>query len=84
MGQDNIMCKCLTTSEALIILKELHEGVEGGHFVVDITVEKFLDARYWWLVIFKDIHEFCRSYDSRQRTKGLKTKNLAKLVITIF
>jgi hypothetical protein len=35
--------------------------VEGGHFVVDVTVKKILDAIYWWPIIFKDIHEFCRT-----------------------
>ncbi len=58
--------------------------MEGGHFVVDVTVKKILDAIYWWPIIFKDIHEFCRSYDSCKRTKGLKTKNLAKLVIIVL
>jgi hypothetical protein len=27
VGQDNIMCGCLTTLETQIVLKELHEGV---------------------------------------------------------
>jgi hypothetical protein len=27
VGQDNIMRRCLTTSKAHIVLKELHEGV---------------------------------------------------------
>jgi hypothetical protein len=29
MGPNNKMCRCLTTSEALIILEELHEGMVG-------------------------------------------------------
>ncbi len=33
--------RCLTTLEAHIVLKELHEGVDGGHFVIDITAKKF-------------------------------------------
>jgi hypothetical protein len=64
VGQDNRLCKCLTTSKGQIILKELHEGVVGGHFDVDITLKKILDASYWWPVLFKDTHEFCRSCDS--------------------
>jgi hypothetical protein len=51
--QDNILCRCLTTSKAHIVLKELHEGRVGRHFVVDIIVKKILDARYWWLTLFK-------------------------------
>ncbi len=45
VGQDNRMHKCLTTLEAQILLKELH-GVARGHFAVDITTKKKLDARY--------------------------------------
>ncbi len=83
VGQDNRLCKCLTTSKAQIILKELHEGVVGGHFIIDITTNKILGAGYWWPILFKDTYEFCRSYDSYQKTGGLKTKGLAKLVTTL-
>jgi hypothetical protein len=46
MGVDNRMHRCLTTSEAQIILKKLHEGMVRGHFVIDIIVKKILDVRY--------------------------------------
>jgi hypothetical protein len=39
------MCKCLTTSEAQIVLKELHEGVARRHFATNITAKKNLNAR---------------------------------------
>jgi hypothetical protein len=42
-----------------------------------------LDAGYWWPTLFKDSHEFCKTYDSSYKIGGLKTKNLAKLVITL-
>jgi hypothetical protein len=64
VGQDYRMHRCLTTSKAQIVLKELHEGDARGHFAIDITTKKILDARYWWPTIFKDTHEFCKSYDS--------------------
>ncbi len=32
------------------------------------------------IFVFKDIHEFCKSYDSYQKIGRLKTKSLAKLV----
>jgi hypothetical protein len=47
VGQNNIMHRCLTISEAYIILKELHEGMAEGHFVTDIIAKKIMDARYW-------------------------------------
>jgi len=40
---------------------------EGGHFATNIIAKKILDAGYWWPILFEDIHEFCRSYDSCQR-----------------
>jgi hypothetical protein len=57
------MRRCLTTSKAQIVLKELHEGVTGRHFVVNITTKKIMDARYWWPTLFKDIDDFCKSCD---------------------
>jgi hypothetical protein len=38
------MRRCLTTLEAQIVLKELHEGEIGGHFVADTITKKILDA----------------------------------------
>jgi hypothetical protein len=46
VGQDNKMHRCLTSSKAHIVLKELHEGVARGHFVADIIAKKILNARY--------------------------------------
>ncbi len=52
--QDNKLCRCLTTSKAHMVLKELHEGMVGRNFVVNIiTAKKILDARYWWPTLFK-------------------------------
>jgi hypothetical protein len=64
MGHDNKLHKCLTTSKAQIVLKELHEGVPRGHFAIDIIAKKILDVSYSWPTLFKDIHEFYRSYDN--------------------
>ncbi len=83
MEQDNIMHKYLTTSRTQIVLKELHEGVARGHFVANIIAKKILDVGYWWPILFKDIHEFCRSYDNCKKIGGLKTKFLAKLITTL-
>ncbi len=46
VGQDDKIHKWLTTSKAHIVLKELHEGVVWGHFVVDITAKKILNVGY--------------------------------------
>ncbi len=55
------------TLEAQIVLKELHEGMIGQHFVADITTKKIMDVSYWRPTLFKNIHEFCRSCDSYKK-----------------
>jgi hypothetical protein len=60
------------------------EGVARGHFGVDITTNKMLDARHWWPTLFKDTHDFCKNCDSCQKIGGFKTKSLAKLVTTFL
>ncbi len=44
MGQDNRLCRCLTSIKAQIVLKELHEGVVRGHFVANIIAKKIPNA----------------------------------------
>ncbi len=58
MGQDNKMRKCMTTSEAQIVLKELHEGVARGHFATNITTKKILDVKYWWPTSYDGCQKF--------------------------
>jgi hypothetical protein len=64
-------------------MKELHEGPLGWHFVIEITHKKILDVGYWWPTIYRDVHDYCRSYDACQRVGGLTTQNLAKLVTSL-
>jgi hypothetical protein len=78
------MHKGLTTSKAHSILKESHEGVAKRHFAANISVKKIIDVRYWWFILFKDIHEFYKNYDGCHKTKELKTKSLAKLVTKLL
>jgi hypothetical protein len=54
MGKDNKPQRCLTTMEAQMVMKELHEGSSKGH-------RKVLDVGYWWPTMYKDVHDYCRS-----------------------
>ncbi len=45
VGQDKGLHRCLTTLEAHIVIKELHEGVVEGHFVADIIAIVFYGCR---------------------------------------
>jgi hypothetical protein len=80
MGQDNRLRQCLTTIETEMVMKELHEGPIGRHFAIEITQRKILDAGYWWPTMYRDVHDYCKSCDASQQTKGLATQSLANLV----
>jgi hypothetical protein len=58
--------------------------VARGHFAIDITAKKIMDAGYWWASLFKDTHEFYRSCYNYERIRGLEIKSLAKLVTTLL
>jgi hypothetical protein len=64
-------------------LKEQHEGVARRHFATNTIIKKILDGGYWWPTLFKETHDFCKSYDRCQKIRGFKTKSLAKLVTTL-
>jgi hypothetical protein len=65
-------------------MKELHERPLGMHFATKITQRKILDVRYWWPTVYKDVHDYCKSCDACQRTRGLETQSFAKLNISLL
>jgi hypothetical protein len=46
MRHDNRLKQHMSTTKAQKVMKELHEGRAGGHFVTEITPKKIMDARY--------------------------------------
>ncbi len=69
------------------ILWELHGGIVGRHFSINIIVQKILDVGYWWLTANQNVHEYCQTYDQCQRIGNMLTQNLAqnpKLVTTLL
>jgi hypothetical protein len=83
MGQDNRLRKCLTITKAYMVMRKLQEGPLGGHFATKIMQRKILDVGYWWPTMYKDVHDYYRSYDACQIISKLATQNFAKLVINL-
>jgi hypothetical protein len=84
MGQDNKLPRCLTITEAQMVMKKLHERPSWRHFAIEITQRKILDAGYWWPTMYRDVHDYCRSYDACQRIGGLATQSLVKMVTNLL
>jgi hypothetical protein len=38
---------------------------------------------YWWPTLYRDVHDYYRSCDACQRTGGLSTQSLTKLVTSL-
>jgi hypothetical protein len=67
-----------------MVMKKLHEGPLGRHFVIEIMQRKILDAKYRWPTMYKDVHNYCKSCDACQRTRGLTIQSLIKLVTSLL
>ncbi len=67
-----------------MVMKELHEGPSRGHFAIEITQRKILDARYWWPTMYRNMHDYYKSYDACQKIGGLTIQSLAKLVTSLL
>jgi beta-glucanase (GH16 family) len=83
MSQNNKLQQCLTTTKAHMVMRELHEGPSRGHFAIEVTHKKIFDVRYLWPTMYRDVHDYCTSCDACQKTGGLATQSLAKLVTSL-
>ncbi len=54
-GHDQVLRCYLHLEEILVIIKEMHNSVGGGHFLVDITNRKIMDAKHWCPTLHKDV-----------------------------
>jgi hypothetical protein len=67
-----------------MVMRELHEGPSGGHFAIEITQKKILDAEYWWPTLYREVDDYYKSYDACHITKGLAIQSLAKLITSLL
>jgi hypothetical protein len=45
-------------------MKDFQEGI----LQIEIMQRKILDVRYWWLAMYRDVHDYYKSYDACQKT----------------
>lgn len=48
------------------ILKDCHAEPAGDYYSTNWTIQKVLQAKFYWLTLFKDAHRFVNSYDNYQ------------------
>ena len=67
---EGVLLKFVDQTNSRRILKDMHEGVCGGHYMDKTTTHKILRAGFWWQIFFKDAHEFVKICDTCQRFSG--------------
>jgi hypothetical protein len=76
--------RCLERSDVEKVLKDLHDGPAGGHFVGETTTHKILRVGYYWPTLFRDAHTYVRKCKIFQLSKGKEKKTSIPLhLVTI-
>lgn len=57
---DGVLLRCFLVEKIHKILKEMHEGVCGGHFSPKVSTHCIIRVGYYWPTNFKDSYSFIR------------------------
>ena len=80
LGQDDILRRYVLPYECQLTINEAHAGAAGGHFQVDTTIKKILQARLWWPTINRDCKSQLLKCDKCQRMGKPLKKNEMPLI----
>ena len=84
-----IMLNCLLENEAQQTVKELHQGVCGGHHKWKVNVNKIMRAGYWPTIfsdVYKEVttcHE-CQIFYGKRKLMPLPLNAFKSLVYEFF
>ena len=68
--------RCMLEEEVETVMKEMHQGICGRHFVAREISHKLLRLGYFWPILFFNMHKLVRTYVPCQtfsRKKNLST-----------
>ena len=54
------LLRCIDKEQAERMIKELHDGPNGGHFLARKTAMKIMRDGYYWPSLFHDYHKYVR------------------------
>jgi hypothetical protein len=61
---------CLSLSKSIEFIKEIHEGVYGGHFSPMVTSHRIIQDGFYWSMLFRYVHTFVRKCFPCQKFSG--------------
>lgn len=71
------LLRCIGADQEEKLIRELHDGPDGGHFSARTTTMKIMRTGYYWPSLFHDCHwyvrkcEKCAFFSSKQRLASL-------------
>ena len=80
LGLDDVLRRCALEHEREDIIQEAHSRAVGGHFLVETTIKKILQAGSWWPSINKDYKQKISQCDPCQRLGRPLLKNEMPLI----
>ena len=85
---DQLLRRCVFSDDQIRVLTFCHSKAYGGHFSVRKMTDKILQAGFYWLTLFKDCFNFCKTYAWCQQLGGITKRNIMPLtpilIIEIF
>jgi len=73
--RDWVYRRCLPNDEVQSVLHHCHATTCGGHFGVEKTVTKVLQASFYWPTMFKDTRRFVMTCDRCQRSENISKRD---------
>nr|GEW03463.1 reverse transcriptase domain-containing protein [Tanacetum cinerariifolium] len=64
---DQVIRRCVSSQEAIEILKACHYGPTGGHHGLNYIAKKVFDSGFYWPTIYRDAQDLVKNRDVYQR-----------------
>ncbi|GJR27374.1 reverse transcriptase domain-containing protein [Tanacetum coccineum] len=74
IGVDQVIRRCVYGQESVDILTACHIGPTGGHHSANCTAKKVFDSGFYWLTIYRDVHDLVTRCDACQRQGKIRKK----------
>ena len=85
---NQLLRRCVSNDDQIGALTFCHSEACGGHFSVRKMADKILQADFYWLTLFKDCFDFCKTCARCQQLGGITKRNMMPLtpilIIEIF
>ncbi|GJV11252.1 reverse transcriptase domain-containing protein [Tanacetum coccineum] len=73
---DQVIRRCVSSQEAIDILKACHSGPIEGYYGANYTAKKVFDSGFYWPTIYRDAHDLVTRCDACQRQGKISQRDV--------